>query len=73
MAMARAVCASKDMLPKLMAPEMQNYCTYYRMSVLTKHVTEGVSPGQNNKTAISGPLSFTAQSQCCSCARICWI
>jgi hypothetical protein len=44
MAIARAVCASKDMLPKLMAPETKDYRTYYRMLVLVKNVTDDVSP-----------------------------
>jgi len=43
MAIARAVCASKDMLPKLMAPEIKDYCTYYKLSVLAKHVTNDAS------------------------------
>jgi hypothetical protein len=32
------------MLPKLMAPEIKDYYTYYRLSVLAKHVTNDASP-----------------------------
>jgi hypothetical protein len=40
MARARVVCASKDMLPKLIAPETNDYSSYHEMlfGLLTKRV-----------------------------------
>lgn len=43
MARARVVCASKDMLPKLMAPEAKDYSSYQGISVLTKFTTNDIS------------------------------
>lgn len=43
MARARVVCASRDMLPKLMAPETKDYSGYQGISVLTKFTINDIS------------------------------
>jgi hypothetical protein len=42
-ATASVVCASKEMLPKLMAPETRDYSIYQRISVTTKSMINDIS------------------------------
>jgi hypothetical protein len=54
-ARARVVCASKEMLPKLMAPETKGYSIYTGISVITKLMINDISHnmcGQQTITVI---------------------